>query len=653
MQPDAQTPQARAGAAGPHAGMTGAQAGLTRRSMLRYSQLLVVFGAFSLMAGALVAQQAQQAEARNRGELQLLAADDVAPERRRAAGGCLVLHSTAQQASVAALADIEAMFEQLGVECSYTDVAQDAMPDLAAFDKVVVALSDLTPLGEGMSALMAWVGAAGQLMMYLPPEPNGFLQAFSQQLGIREMGSSWYLVPGLRFTSSLVLGGAGRDFAISDPYESSLVVALDEGCTVHAVSADDREVPLIWEYPNGSGRTVFCNVGITQKATRGIYAQAFGLLGEAFAWPVINGSAFYLDDFPAPVPSGSAEYIARDYGTSVSSFYTDVWWPDLARLARKRGIAFTGLVIEDYGDQVEPPFQNAQDVSRFQYFADELLRLGGELGIHGYNHIPLVTQGSLEDNPGYSAGTYESVYQGYPYWPDGRDMDDALAELHSFMGDTFPQCDVAVYVPPSNIITDPGRQALRRSAFDVRVIASIYFDSSEHVQYTQDFGVAADGIVETPRIISGGQIDDYMRLCALSELNLHFVNSHFMHPDDMLDPDRGAQEGWQSAYDNICAYAEWLFTAAPQIRSLTGSGMGAAVQRWHDLSVRVEQDGQGQAGALVLVVEGLHDSAHILLRSRQPLACDQAQGGTVERLDDGLYLVCATSGRVYIPKEAA
>ena len=50
----------------------------------------------------------------------------------------------------------------------------------------------------------------------------------------------------------------------------------------------------------------------------------------------------------------------------------------------------------------------------------------------------------------------------------------------------------------------------------------------------QEFEVAKDGIVEQPRIISGAIIDDYMKMAALSELNMHFVNSHFIHPDDLL-----------------------------------------------------------------------------------------------------------------------
>ena len=56
----------------------------------------------------------------------------------------------------------------------------------------------------------------------------------------------------------------------------------------------------------------------------------------------------------------------------------------------------------------------------------------------------------------------------------------------------------------------------------------------------RNFEVAKDGIVEQPRIISGAIIDNYMKMAALSELNMHFVNSHFIHPDDLLDEDRGA-----------------------------------------------------------------------------------------------------------------
>ena len=43
--------------------------------------------------------------------------------------------------------------------------------------------------------------------------------------------------------------------------------------------------------------------------------------------------------------------------------------------------------------------------------------------------------------------------------------------------------------------------------------------------------------MKQPRIISGAVIDDYMELAAVSELNMHFVNTLLMHPDDLLDED--------------------------------------------------------------------------------------------------------------------
>ena len=57
--------------------------------------------------------------------------------------------------------------------------------------------------------------------------------------------------------------------------------------------------------------------------------------------------------------------------------------------------------------------------------------------------------------------------------------------------------------------------------------------------------------------------------------------------------------------------------------------------------------------AVELSLEGLHDEACLLLRSHDALTCGKAEGAGVERLDDGLYLVRATSARVRVPKEAS
>lgn len=125
------------------------------------------------------------------------------------------------------------------------------------------------------------------------------------------------------------------------------------------------------------------------KAVRGFYAASYSLLTDVGVYPVINGSAFYLDDFPAPVPEGDATYVKRDYGMSISDFYMDVWWPDMLELASDHNIRYTGVIIENYEDATDGTIKKQKDTRRFQYFGNMLLHQGGELGYHGYNHQPL------------------------------------------------------------------------------------------------------------------------------------------------------------------------------------------------------------------------------------------------------------------------
>lgn len=56
--------------------------------------------------------------------------------------------------------------------------------------------------------------------------------------------------------------------------------------------------------------------------------------------------------------------------------------------------------------------------------------------------------------------------------------------------------------------------------------------------YIQKFGVPPEGIVETPRTISGCLLDDDDYVSAISELNPHFVSSHVMNPEGAQDESR-------------------------------------------------------------------------------------------------------------------
>ena len=620
-----------------------------RKSKFRFFPVIIICLGFTLLAAALIGQQFYGTYTQDEQLVSLLPDDTFLIKRQEIEkeAACLVLYNSTEANSVLAEEDIRSLFEQLHVEADFADLSVETVPSFEAYEKVVTALVEYDILGERAYELLNWVENGGGLFIYFPPQGDTFFRALAAQMGIQESGWQMYELPGFRCTSDLLLGGTGNDYMIEEPFESALTLSLSNDCIVHIVSADERELPVLWERRNGDGKIVFMNFGIMGKAYRGLYAAAYSLLSDAFSWPVINGSAFYLDDFPSPVPSGTSTYIERDYGLSVSDFYTNIWWPDLLEFAEQYGIRYSGMVIEDYSDNLDGPFETNMNSQRFQYFGSSLLRNGGEIGLHGYNHIPLCREGFDADfGNDYVQGTYERLFD-YDYWQTREDMSASIEELISFTESLYPGVTPQVYVPPSNILSEEARHMLAEDFPQIKAIASIYFEGD--VEYIQEFEVAEDGIVETPRVISGLIIDSFMEISALSELNLHYVNSHFQHPDDVLDVDRGAEAGWEAMKNRLGEYLDWLYTSAPDIRNLTASEMAGAVQRYYYLDVEQEVT----EDEIILDLTNFQDEAFLFLRINErppedPETC--ITGGTLQDMGGGLYLVTATADHIVIER---
>lgn len=612
-----------------------------RAGRFRWMGLLVVWAVFIVMAAVLLIERAGVQYSAGQHKLGMLAANDAVPASSAIFGQkptCLVI-TDSDQGSVD---DVKDQFDQilLDMKIAHHDVdiatdGADAIPSLTSFDRVIVLMPSLDGLGTHLTDLMSWVSAGGSLMLGMTPDNSNYLQAIASKLGIESAGYDYAKAESIVPSEDFMLGG-GERYEFSDPFDSSLSVSLRDTAHVWAKTGD-AGTPLIWSNDCGSGHTVVCNIGIYDKVMRGFYASAISLLGDTTAYPVINSAVFYLDDFPSPVPSGDGTYIKRDYGLSVADFYAKVWWPDLQKLAQKYGIRYTGVMIENYEDavnQTEPARQ--ADTTQFRYFGGMLLQMGGELGFHGYNHQPL----ALWDTD------YGTLYD-YKTWKNKETLVASLNELIAFQDEVLPNAHGSVYVPPSNILSACARQLIGTDVPRIKTIASTYFEDGTDLPYVQEFGVASDGIVEQPRIVSGGMVDDsYMRLAAVSELNMHYVSTHFMHPDDLLDPDRGAKEGWEVYKGGLTDYLEWLTKFAPDLRRQTGSECSGAIQRFSSVTVSVDTD----ANAWTLSLGNFHDEAWLMFRANngEPGA---VTGGELTHLTGNLYLLKANDKTVTIERK--
>lgn len=607
----------------------------------RWIGLLVVWAVFIAMAAVLLIERAGVQYSAGQHKLGMLAANDAVPASSAMFGRkptCLVITDSGQDG----VEDVKEQFDQilLDMKIAHRDVdiatdGVDAIPSLTFFDRVILLMPSIDGLGARLSDIMSWVSAGGSLMLAMTPDNSSYLQAIGPKLGIDSAGYEYATAESIEPSEDFMIGG-GQRYELSDPFDSSLSVSLRETAHVWAKTGDTG-TPLIWSSDCGSGRTVVCNIGIYDKVMRGFYAAAVSLLGDATAYPVINSAVFYLDDFPSPVPSGDGTYIKRDYGLSIADFYAKVWWPDLQKLAQQYDIRYTGVMIENYEDavnQTEPARQ--PDTTQFRYFGGMLLQMGGELGFHGYNHQPL----ALWDTD------YGTLYD-YKTWKNKETLVASLNELIAFQDDVLPNACGSVYVPPSNILSVRARKIIGEDVPRIKTIASTYFEDGTDLPYVQEFGVASDGIVEQPRIVSGGMVDDtYMRLAAVSELNMHYVSTHFMHPDDLLDPDRGAKEGWEVYKGGLVNYLDWLATSAPDLRHQTGSECSGAIQRFSSVTVSVDTGDD----AWTLNLGNFHDEAWLMFRANNGEP-GTVSGGELTHLTGNLYLVKATDKTVTIERK--
>lgn len=547
----------------------------------------------------------------------------------------LLIVDESNEMSVLLYQDIRQIFYDMRVSFETADIADFDIAKLDDYRKLVLCITNLDLFGEQIADVTGWVEQGGCMMNLSTYDVSSNMSVIAGKMGILEGGDDYVSASGCTVDEDFMIGAGKRSFSYGGEYWSSLNVLLDSQCSVY-VRVLETGLPLLWERSFGEGKFVVMNQSLTGKEARGILASAYSLMDKISIYPVINASAFYIDDFPSPVPSGNGKYIQEAYGMDISSFYANVWWKDMLEWENRYGIIHTGLIVEDYSNIVKAPFVRNTSVERFEFFGNMLLNHGGELGFHGYNHMPLCLKGF----------DYEGLYDDYVLWETTDDMKDSLRELQAFSTELFPDTAFQVYVPPSNIISEDGIDALCDALPEIRVIASTYLPGE--CAYAQEFGIREDGIVETPRITSGAIMDDYCYLLAFSELNFHYVQSHFIHPDDVLDEDRGAALGWDTMHENLENYIQYIYESAPNIENVTGSGMADAVEDFAMLSI----SRQIAENSLVFDIGGFDGKASFMMRINDDTKrVKSVSGASAEQLTRTLYVLHVSESHVEIQLE--
>jgi hypothetical protein len=485
---------------------------------------------------------------------------------------------------------------------------------------VLIATEKLDRLGD-IRVVSDYVSGGGHVFFMITPEIDDNFLLLYRKLGILSF-SDQYVSMGIKMTSNVLIGEKGLQVDEGIVANSSIILDLDDESELLAESGDG--MPLLWKRDYGKGAfIVFNGTMMEEKVNRGLIAGSVSLLEPDFIYPIFNSKIFFIDDFPAPVPKGINAQIYRAYNRDIPSFFRDIWWPDMLKAAKQFDVKYTAVLIQSYNNRVEPPFHAPVDEDHYELIAygREVIKSGGEIGVHGYNHQSLQMSKRTADNFGYIA------------WNSPIKMQQSIEEVLSYSEKAFPNYKVLSYVPPSNVLSSEGRDALKKAWPNLTVISSLYNTDEDGFAYVQEFEIAPDGIIEMPRVTSNYTELPYDRWVEANTMTSLGVFSHFIHPDDLLDSERSYNKDWEGLYEGFTSNLKRISKTYPWLRPMTSAegalDMAAALQSsvtWTHSDNRIT----GQ-------VNNFQRNLYYVLRTERKIA--KLENCSVRKIDDNTYLV--------------
>lgn len=541
----------------------------------------------------------------------------------------LIIYDHSLDFSVETKNNVKYVLGTMSVKTYIKDIEEVGESDsLEEFDTLVICVQDLSDLNYSVDKLEKYVSDGGGLLFAVDIIQTDNLGDYFELLGASGVGN-YIKVDSLIFNDNFLINSKDKVYGELIINANVLKFELNDGVNIHICSNDNNEIPLVWDFTYGKGHVGVSNTSLlTSKNGRGIIAAIYSSIHDVFAYPVINSAVYFLDDFPSPIPSGYDDFIVNEYGYSVKDFYANVWWPAMYDIHKNKGVKFSAYLIQTYEDNVNGPFNNFYFNEESQYYINELLAAQGEMGIHGYNHQPLVV-----NNYYYGEGIV------YNSWPSSDLAIESIKSVLEYTKGMTNGAKVMSYVPPSNILSEEMYLKMQEEIPEIKIYASLYIGDGS--TFDQEFDVLENGTINVPRLYSNMELSGESEYILLNELSYHYVFSHFMHPDDILDEERRSEKGFEYMLDK---YVEMIdFVNNTKIRNTTISEAGAAIERYQVTSVNREYE----KGKLTLEVSGIFDEVYYFLKTNGK-EIKNVKGCNVEEIAENYYLLTISENIVEV-----
>ena len=503
--------------------------------------------------------------------------------------------------------------------------------DLSKYDTIIICVQNIDEVNYSFEKLERYVKNGGGLLFSVNLTNGSKLNKFYNLLGINKT-NGYKKVESLKFNDNFLINSSGKSYGKHIINMELLHFELKDNVNIHISSNDDNNLPIVWDLKYGNGYVGISNSSLfSSKNGRGLFVSLYSSIHDVFSYPVINSAVYFIDDFPSPIPNGKDKIITDEYGYNIKDFYSNVWWPTMQELTKTKGIKFSSYIIMTYEDNVNGPFDNKYFDEESRYYIKQLLATGSEMGIHGYNHQPLVINN-------FDHGDEIN----YKTWPNEKLAFDSIRSVLNYTEDIVGEGKVISYVAPSNTISEELYLKMQEEIKEIKIYATLYV--GDETVLDQEFDVLDNGVVNVPRLYSGMEMTSESEYMLLNELSYHYVFSHFMHPDDILDVERRSEKGFGYMTKTYTDLID--FVNSTKIRNHTVSSTAGAIQRYQVTSV----DKEYINNKLTLNISGVYDTVYYFLKTNGK-SIKNVSGCKYEKIADNYYLLTIDNEKVEIELE--
>jgi len=338
------------------------------------------------------------------------------------------------------------------------------------------------------------------------------------------------------------------------PFSKSISVKMPPNGAINLVTSSSQD-SLVWKINLGLGQVIFYPLDLLKKEYRGLLIQVILSQLPISIQPIVNSWSMFIDDFPLPAYNRKLDIITKEFGDITDNeFYYNVWWPAMKQLSKEFAIKYTTFLVTNYNASFTWPFSFQEYTNTPQQLITlkELLNSNFEIGIHGYNHIPLTAD----------------------RW-SAEQLDLVLSIFKIFLRNTLGEGYIPYsYVAPDNIIDLFGVEKLLKSFPSIKVIGTTYRGATT----LSEFEILFDKVVVIPRTTYGYYPVD--RLIANSVLALMSLGTYqyFLHPDDLFSKDRNPDgKTWKEMYESLRSFLSTMKQYYPFLRNHWAFESGNAI----------------------------------------------------------------------------